>query len=216
MSLTEEIGKFQESMKGQIPDDVMATMMESTKRLIESGIAEKALKVGDKAPDFTLPNATGEDISLATLLSEGAVVINFYRGAWCPYCNLELAAFQKALPEIESLGAKLIAISPNLPDKSLTTIEKHDLKFEVLTDKGNSVADKFGLVFTLDEEIPPIYKSLGVDIPEHNGDESWRLPIPATFVIDTDGTIIASFVNADYTTRMEPSAVIEALKNRSN
>jgi len=215
MSLADEIIELQKSMTGQIPEETLQIMMGATQRLIESGIAEKSLKVGDKAPDFSLSDATGNTVSLKEILSNGPAVLNFYRGAWCPYCNLELKAFQAILPQIEELGAKLVAISPNLPDKSLTSIEKHGLKFDVLSDLGNKVARDFGLVFVLDDEIQQTYQAFGLDIPGHNGDESWELPIPATYVIETDGTVLHSFVNADYTKRMEPSEVVDVLKKRS-
>ncbi len=214
MSLAEEILEYQKSMMGKIPEETMKIMMGATQKLIESGIAEKSLKAGDKAPEFSLPDAMGNTVSLKEILGNGPAVLNFYRGAWCPYCNLELKAFQETLPEIEAFGAKLVAISPNLSDKSLTSIEKHELKFDVLSDLGNKVARDFGLVFTLDDEIRKIYQTFGLDIPGHNGDKSWELPIPATYVIETDGTILHSFVNADYTKRMEPSEVIDVLRKR--
>ena len=216
MKLAQSIQEFQESMKGMIPEEAMLKMTAATKKLIETGITDRCLKTGDKIPYFTLPNAIAEEISIKNLLENGPVVINFYRGAWCPYCNLELAAYQKALPEIEALGAKLIAISPNLPDKSLSSIEKHNLKFEVLSDIGNKIAEKFGLVFVVDEDIRSIYKNMDIDIPGHNGDESWKIPIPATYVVDKNGTILGDFVDADYTKRMEPSDVIDILKKRKN
>lgn len=212
MKLAEEILEYQKSMMGKIPEETMKIMMGSIKRLIESGIAEGGMKTGDAAPDFSLPSATGKTVSLSDILANGPAVVNFYRGAWCPYCNLELHALQTALPEIENLGARLVAISPNLPDKSLTSIEKHSLKFDVLSDIGNKTAREYGLVFTLDEEIQPIYKQFGLDIPGHNGDESWELPIPATYLIGTDRKIAYGFVDADYTKRMEPEEILVQLK----
>ena len=216
MKLAQSIQEFQESMKGMIPEEAMLKMTAAKKKLIETGITDRCLKTGDKIPYFTLPNAAGKEISIKNLLENGHVVINFYRGAWCPYCNLELAAYQKALPEIEALGAKLIAISPNLPDKSLSSIEKHNLKFEVLSDIGNKIAEKFGLVFVVDEDVRSIYKNMDIDIPGHNGDDSWKIPIPATYIVDNNGTILGDFVDADYTKRMEPSDVIDILKKRKS
>ena len=140
------------------------------------------------------------------------MVINFYRGGWCPYCNVELREFQKVLPEIKELGATLIAISPELPDNSLSTKEKNELDFEVLSDQGNKVAKDFGLVFEMADELKKVYDKFGLDIPKFNGDDSWEIPMPATYVIDSDGTVKFSFVDADYTVRAEPSDVIEALK----
>ncbi|MFQ5432262.1 MAG: peroxiredoxin-like family protein [Nitrospinota bacterium] len=212
MKLAEEILEYQKSMMGKIPEETMKIMMGATQRLIESGIAEKSLKVGDNAPDFSLPDATGKTISLSDVVANGPAVLNFYRGAWCPYCNLELHVLQEACPEIENLGARLVAISPNLPDKSLTSIEKHSLKFDVLSDIGNKTAREFGLVYELDEELRPIYMQFGLDIPGHNGDESWELPIPATYLIGTDRKIAYGFVDADYTKRMEPEEILVQLE----
>ena len=120
---------------------------------------------------------------------------------------------QLTLDDIESLGAQLVAVSPNLPDKSLSTVEKHDIAFEVLSDVGNHVARNFGLVFTLSEELRPIYASFGIDIPAFNGDDTFELPMPATYVIDTDGTITYAFVDIDYTKRLEPADIVKVLKN---
>ena len=136
-----------------MPEEALKAFMEATENLVKSGIAEMALNVGDRLPDFTLPNAKGEAVSSAELLKSGPLVINFYRGGWCPYCNLELNALQKAVPQIDALGTRLVAISPELPDKSLSTAEKNSLTFEVLSDKGNAVSKTFGLVFALAEEL---------------------------------------------------------------
>lgn len=119
---------------------------------------------------------------------------------------------QLVLPEIKSLGASLVAISPQLPEKSMSTAKKNSLTFEVLSDVGNRVAREFGLVFTLPERLRPIYQNFGVDLPSSNGDDSFELPIPATYVIDVDGTILHAFVDTDYTKRLEPAEVVEALK----
>lgn len=196
----------------QVPKEALDQIIAATERLVASGLSEKGLKKGDIAPNFVLPSAKGESISSADLLKEGPLVISFYRGGWCPYCNLELNALQQILAEIETLGAKLVAISPETPDKALTTAQKHEMRFEVLSDVGNKVARDFALVFTLAEELRSIYQSFGIDIPAYNGDELYELPMPATYVINTDGTIRYSFVNADYTQRAEPSAILEALR----
>ena len=215
MKLAEEILEYQISMKGQIPEETMKILIGSIMRLVESGIDKKCLKTGDIAPDFSLPSAAGKTVSLSAVLANGPAVVNFYRGAWCPYCNLELHALQAVLPEIEKLGATLVAISPNLPDKSLTSIEKHSLKFDVLSDIGNKTAREYSLVFTLDEEVRPVYKQFGLDVPLYNGDESWELPIPATYIIGTDRKIAYGFVDADYTRRMEPEEILGQLKKIS-
>lgn len=213
MTLQAQIQEMQQEFIKQVPKESLKVLQKTTEELVASGIAEKSLKKGDSIPDFSLPGAKGEMVSSKALLEKGPLVINFYRGGWCPYCNLELRAFQKALPEITALGAQLVAISPNLPDRSLSSIEQHSLKFEVLSDMGNKVARAFGLVFSLHEELRPLYKQFGIDIPAYNGDESYELPIPATYVVTSDGIIRYSFVNADYTKRLDPKEVTQILRN---
>lgn len=212
MNLQAELQKTREEFSEQIPENISEIMTNATETLIQSGIAEKSLKEGEQMPVFSLPNAINEIVSSDILLKKGPLVINFYRGGWCPYCNLELKAFQDVLPEITQLGAQLIAISPNLPDKSLSSIEKHALSFQVLSDVQNKVARQFGLVYTLDEKLQPLYKQMGIDLPEFNGDESYELPLPATYIVDTNGMIQLAFADADYTKRLDPDTVIEKLK----
>ncbi|MDJ0694004.1 peroxiredoxin-like family protein [Mastigocoleus sp. MO_188.B34] len=216
MNLTEELQNYRNQFLTKVSEEVRATMSQATQDLASSGIAGSTLKVGDKIPEFSLPNATGKRVDLQKLLQLGPVVISFYRGKWCPYCNLELRAFQKKLPEIQALGASLVAISPQTPDNSLSTVEKNELSFEVLSDVGNQVARQFGLIFTLPKELRPIYETFGIDLPAHNGDKKFELPIAASYVIAPDGTIVLSFVNADYTQRLEPQEVLKTLQKMNN
>lgn len=212
MSLQAEIQELKKQSAAKAPKEVLETMMQATVSLKELGIENNALSAGDQALDFTLPNVHGNAINLKDALAKGPVVLNIYRGGWCPYCNLELNALKAALPEIEAAGAQLIAIAPQLPDKSMETAEKHQLEFEVLSDVGNKVSQDYGLVFTLPEALRPIYVSFGLDIPGYNGDDSFELPIPATYVIKQNGEIVHAFVDADYTQRMEPADIIDVLK----
>jgi len=211
MNLQAELQKTKEEFSGQIPEEVSQIMQSATETLIQSGIVQTCLKEGDKMPAFSLPNARNEIVSSDKLLKEGPLVINFYRGGWCPYCSLELKAFQDILPEITKLGAQLVAISPNLPDKSLSSIQKDALSFQVLSDLQNKVARQFGLVYTLDAKLQPLYKQMGIDLSEFNGDESYELPLPATYVVDSDGIIKLAFADVDYTKRLEPDKVIDML-----
>ncbi|GLV60531.1 alkyl hydroperoxide reductase [Dictyobacter sp. S3.2.2.5] len=197
---------------GQIPVGVREKLMLPVQQLITSGAAEGALKEGERVEDFTLPNALGRPVTLSHLLKEGPVVINFYRGSWCPYCNLELRAYQQALPQLRALGASLVAVSPQTPDSSLTMAEKSGLTFPVLSDVGNRVARRFGLVFTIDEAVRAAHQQMGADLPAFNGDQSWELPISGTFLIDWDGTVRLAFVNPDFTRRLDPAVVIAKLK----
>lgn len=211
-TLTDAIAQYKEQFRQKVSAPIKSTMATATQNLIDSGIADQTLKVGETLPAIRLPNATGQTVAIQDLLTSGPVVISFYRGGWCPYCNLELKALQDKLPEIKALGAQLVAISPETPDASLSTAEKNELEFEVLSDEGNQVAKSLGLVFTLPEELRPIYSQFGIDIPAHNGNTTFELPLPATYVIATDGTVALAFADPDYTQRLEPSKVIDAIK----
>ncbi len=198
---------------GSLPGEVQAIVGGSFEKLMASDAGAKAQGVGDMAPDFTLPGVKGGDVSLSALLESGPVVLSFYRGGWCPFCNLEFRALQTALPEIQALGATLIGVSPETPDTSLSTAEKHGLEFNVLSDVGNQVARRYGLIMLLYEEMRPLYREWGMDVPAANGDESYELPLPATYVIGRTGVIHAAYVNKNYTQRMEPAAIIQALRD---
>lgn len=213
MSLTEDLQQLQQQIRAKHSEDLKAVMDKATQDLTDSGVVENSLKVGEKIPNIQLPNAVDKVVELQTLLKSGPVVITFYRGQWCPYCNLELRTLQKYLPKIQELGAQLVAISPQTPDNSLSTTDQNELSFEVLSDEGNQVAKKLGLVFTIPEELRPIYQEFGIDLPAHNGDETFELPIPATYIVDSNGTIVKAFVEADYTKRLDPEEIIETLQN---
>jgi peroxiredoxin len=212
MSLEERIAAFRSKFLSQVPEEIQHLMRGAEARLEESGAALRAIKTGDRAPGFDLPNAHGETVSSRELLARGPVVLSFYRGDWCPYCNLELKALQERVAEIEALGASLVAVSPQTRDATTDTATRNRLTFEVLSDSGNTVAKAFGLDFELAEELRPIYKNWGADLEKLNGDPPFSLPMAATYVIGRDGTIIESFVDTDYTERMEPQAIIDALK----
>ena len=211
MNLTQELNAYKAKFKANQPEEIKSVMTQATTDLINNRLAEKSISTGDKLPNFSLPNALGEEVTLKSLLSKSALVISFYRGGWCPYCNMELRALQQALPEMEARGATLVAISPETPDSSLSTKEKNELSFEVLSDRGNVLARQLGLVFTLPESLRPIYQNFGIDIPAHNGDTTFELPLPATYVISADGTVVYSFASADYTQRLEPLEIVKAL-----
>ena len=211
-ALAKDIKAFQDDFIPTIPQATLDTLMSELHGLIAKGIAEKALKKNDTFPTFNLVNSKNNEVSLSQLLTNGPLVISFYRGAWCPYCNLEINALQNRLPEIQALGAQLIAISPQKPDKSADQVSNSKLTFDVLSDLGNKLAKECGLVFTLPESLRPIYSAWEIDIPGHNGDDSFELPMPATYIIDTNGVINFSFVDMDYTQRLEPDIIIEQLK----
>lgn len=212
MSVKEQIEAVNKSLGEMLKPEQIQLVMGFIGGLVEGGVASGAPKPGDRAPDFTLPNAAGEQVSLHDVLARGPAVVAFYRGIWCPYCNVALRSLQEALPEIKALGADLVMISPQTPDSSLTTKEKFELKFEVLSDAGNKVAKDYGLVFTITGEVQTLYHDLDIPLPRFNGDESWELPTPGTFVLDRDGRITWSFVDANYVNRAEPADILEALR----
>ncbi|APA63017.1 peroxiredoxin-like family protein [Maribacter sp. 1_2014MBL_MicDiv] len=177
---------------------------------------KNALKVGEQAPDFELPDALGNQIKLSGLLENGAVVVTFYRGSWCPYCNLQLRALQAKLPEIQSLGATLVAISPEVPDASMTKNEISEMDFTVLSDQDAKVASKYGVAWEVPEFLLDHMRvDRNLDLKQINNGNGTVLPIPATFIVGTDGAIQWSYVNVDYRTRSEPDEIVEALKSIS-
>jgi peroxiredoxin len=208
MSLYEESVVFREKVQ-QLLGEKIDILTGSFETLSVSGAAQ----VGQFAPEFTLPDAYGTEISLAGLLSKGPVVLSFYRGEWCPFCNLELNAFQRLLPEIDAFGATLVAISPEKSDFALAIAEKNKLTFPVLSDLGNAVARAYGLVFASTPEAKALFlDTFHLDLAERNGDASWELPIPGTFVIDTQRTIRFAHVDPNYMTgRANPDTVLAVL-----
>ncbi|MBX9665475.1 peroxiredoxin-like family protein [Novosphingobium sp.] len=210
-TLKSALDQFRLEFTGKIPPEIAAAMARADNELAASGIAARALAAGAEAPDFTLKGAHGETVTLSKLLRHGPVVVSFYRGGWCPYCNLELRALQAVLPEITGRGATLVAISPELPDESLSTADKNELAFPVLSDTGSRVAREWGIAFDLAEELRPIYTRFGHALPDRNGGTSWVLPVPATFVISDCGIVRMAFVDTDYRNRLEPHAVLCAL-----
>lgn len=176
-----------------------------------SGPAERALSVGERAPRFALPSATGNEVTLTGLLAEGPVVLTFYRGAWCPYCNLALRVLQENNQAIRDRGARLVAVSPQIPDESLSLIDKHELAFDLLSDIGSETAKQYGIAFDLSEELAALYDQRGHDLQRVNGGHPRTLPLPATYVIDSDGIIRWAFVADDHTLRADPADVLTAL-----
>ena len=196
-----------------VPHSVIETMHRATAELVASGAAARALKAGDRAPAFTLRDPDGQATSSADLLARGPLVVSFYRGVWCPYCNMELQALQAALPAFETLGASLVAISPQTAANSRKSTRQNDLGFPILSDPHNDVAAAFGLRFAMPDYLVDLYKELKNDLPAFNGDPSWTLPMPGRFVVAQDGTVLYAEVNPDYTRRPEPEDMLPALRN---
>ncbi len=216
MTLADEIQNLQKEMIPNIPEEALAVLLQKTEEMVASRLSDQSLKTGDAAPPFSLPDGEGVIRKSETVLSDGPLIISFYRDGWCPYCNLELRALQRVWPEIRGYGASLLAIAPERPEKVQESVESKALEFPVLSDRGNRVAKEFGLVFSLDEALRPIYRAFGFDIPGDNGDQSYELPMPATYIVGSDGRIIWSFVDEDYTKRAEPEKILSILKSTNS
>src|SRR6266853_2995469 len=192
--LQQQIDEFIAEGASWLPTNLLQDLLSPIGRLMNSGAAENALKEGAQAPDFALPDARGNAVRLSPLLTQGPVIMIFYRGQWCPYCHLALRAYQQALPHMQARGASLVAISPQTPDHSRVLAEKLELTFAVLSDMGNQVARQFGLVFTIDEAVRGAHKQVRADLPRFNGTDSWELPMAATFLVEQPGTVRLAFV----------------------
>jgi len=212
MSLHDEIAVLQQNMASRIPEHVAGMMRDASETLAQSGLTEQALKAGDTIPDFDLPALADGQIRSSDILKQSPLVISFYRGGWCPYCNLEMQALQRALPDIEQAGGKLVAIAPELPEHAGQTRDAGALTFPLLHDQDNVVARSFGLVFTLPDMLRPVYEGFGIDLEESQGNDHFELPLPATYIVRPDGVIAFAFVDVDYAQRMEPARIVEILK----
>jgi peroxiredoxin len=211
MSLRDELTALYEEGQRVWPEQARAIIERNSAELAATGMDRDAAGAGDRAPGFDLPSAAGSRVTLDGLLAEGPVVLSFYRGAWCPYCNLALRALQQHHGAIRARGAQLVAVSPQVPDESLSLAEKHELSFEVLSDIGSDVAKQYGIAFDLSGELAALYEQIGFDLQRVNGGHARTLPLPATFVIGRDGVIRWAFVDTDYTKRAEPGDILAAL-----
>ena len=187
-------------------------MQQSAEQLAKT-LPNPGLNKGSKAPNFTLKNAFGKKISRSRVLKKGPVVLVFYRGSWCPFCNLHLHTLHKSLPEFKQYGAQLITITPQTPDKSAGQIKKDNYPFEVLSDLDSKVMKAYNLYYTLDPELVSVYKKHGLDVEAFNGKGRAVLPVPGTFVIDKKGIIRGVHADVNYKERMEPSAIVTILKS---
>ena len=216
MALQDRLDAFKADFEsGRFPvkptRQALDVMHRATDALIASAQAQRARKAGDVAPEFTLLDPDGKPVSSRELLARGPLVVSFYRGVWCPYCNLELQALQEALPEIARRGASLVAISPQTAPNSRKSQRDNKLGFPILSDRRSEVANAFGIRFALPDDLVELYKGFKNDLPAFNDDPSWVLPMPARYVIGTDGVIAYSEVNPDYTQRPDPSELLPVL-----
>lgn len=210
-TLEQKIRDYDEIKKNKVPSDVLAVMEGATEKLRNSGLEDKALAVGEQIPDFSLPDQHGVVRNLSYYLAKGPIVLNVYRGGWCPYCNLEMRALNAVLPEFHHRGANLVGLTPETPETAQDTLTANELDITVLSDKGNRISAELGLVFELPDELKPIYENLGIDIPASNGEDSFTLPVPATYIIGKDRVVLYRFINVDYTRRVEPALLVAEL-----
>ncbi|QYN42503.1 peroxiredoxin-like family protein [Gilliamella sp. ESL0443] len=214
MKLIKELTEIQHSMATQLPADVLNIMSSSLSEMLSQKLDINALTCGDTAPDFTLKSTNQSNVNLYELLKTKPVIISFFRGSWCPFCLKELEHYQKNLvTENKSILAHFLAISPQKTEISSQLCQNNNISLTILSDQGNEIAKKYGLVFTLPNNIRPLYKNLGADLPDFNGDNNYQLPIPATYIIDQNKKIIFSYINVNYMERVDISELQNVLQN---
>jgi peroxiredoxin len=212
-ALNDQLGELKEGFKTDTTAEVFDTFAEEQQILASSADTSGFVKAGDMVEPFSLPDANGVPGDLSRLLAQGPVVIVFYRGAWCPYCNLTLRTYQsELLPELQKLGASLVAISPQTPDGSLSAKETNELAFTVLSDVGNVVARSLGITHGFSDELRATMLAEGGDLGKINGTGEWELPHPTVLVLDRDGSVAFADVHPDYTSRTEPAAILTAVR----
>ncbi|MFZ0091387.1 MAG: peroxiredoxin-like family protein [Solirubrobacteraceae bacterium] len=211
-TIQEQSDQLQAASAGRIPAEVLEVFARDRAALRERGKPADAVAAGSVLQDFTLPDATGKDVSLSELVADGPAVLVFYRGGWCPYCNLALHQYQSELvPQLSRFNARMVAISPQAPDESLSTAEKHALQFPVLSDAGARVARQLSVTFQPAEDVLEAQRALGLDIRETNAEGATELPMPTVLVVDRDRVVRFAEVHPDYTSRTEVQAIISAL-----
>lgn len=211
-SLKQQLDERKAEFSKNAPQELKDVFDQGVIDVAESGVLKTALNTGDKAPDFILPNAKGEDVRLYDLLENGSVVLTWYRGGWCPYCNITLSALQKHIPAFEKHNAQLVAISPEKPDKAFSTRQKNALNYHVLSDTAFKASDAYGLTYEVPTAVLDKFKGR-IDLTEYNAEEhTTKLPLTVTYVINPEGTITYAFVDPDYRKRAEPSDILKALE----
>lgn len=212
MLLDERLKALRGKESAETPDELKSIISTELKALISSGQAGRAVKAGMRAPDFVLPDVDGNAVASADLLAKGPLVITFYRGFWCPFCNADLQAVEAAAERIRGFGASLVAISPQTPANSRLSLQENHLSFPILSDKNCELAEKFGIRWMPSQALQGVYRNFGTDVGKFNGDGSWAIPMPARYVIGRDGIVAYAKINANYTHRPEPGDVCPVLE----
>jgi peroxiredoxin len=211
LTLNAQLDQLTAKLRAMVPAERLAVVDHFAEELVKCGLADRALKAGDLVPAFELADGDGMLWRSEDMLRSGPLVIVFYRGRWCAYCNAQLSALQEIHSQIAEAGASLVAISPQTQKHSYMTRDMHKLRFPVLSDQGNQVARKFGLVYRLSPEMQAMYESIMTKLPGYNGDQSWELPLAATYVVQPDGKILWARVDADWRKRPEPEEILRVL-----
>jgi peroxiredoxin len=211
MRLNDQLDSLTTKLRAMVPAERLLVVDRFAEELVKSGLANRTLKAGDLAPAFELPDGDGMLWRSQDLLSSGPLVIVFYRGRWCAYCNAQLAALQEIHQQIAEAGGSLVVISPQTQKHSYMTRDMHKLRFPVMSDQGNQVAQKFGLVYRLSQEMQAMYESIMTKLPGYNGDQSWELPLASTYVVQPDEKISWARVDADWRKRPEPEELLNSL-----
>jgi peroxiredoxin len=214
MSLQSQLDQLTAKLRAMVPAERLVTVDRAADDLVRSGLTERALKVGDHAPVFELSDGDGMIWRSEDLLRNGPLVIVFYRGRWCAYCNAQLSALQEIHQQVASAGASIVAISPQTQKHSYMTRDMHKLRFPVLSDPGNEVARKFGIAYRLSPEMQAMYESIMTKLPGYNGDQSWELPLAATYVMQSDSKILWAQIDADWRHRPEPEEILRFLTTK--
>lgn len=210
-SLAQIFAERKELIAKYVPPEIQAIHERAILEIRDSGITERTLRSGDKAPDFDLSDQNGTLVRAADLLRKGKLVICFFRGRWCPFCVGQLEAMNAIYAQVQRMGASILAISPQTVHQVYLMADQHRLRFPLLSDSGNKVAVQFGLVYRVPEYQQEIYQRAFVNLPFANGDSSWELPIPAVYIVGQDSTILHAAANADYTERPEPNEILRIL-----
>lgn len=211
MNLTLELQSFLTEFAMRVPLPRQRLIDRSIRSLAATGLVERALQEGQAAPRFELPDSNGQLLRLDDALARGPVVLLFFRGVWCPFCNLTLRAYQERYPEIDRLGARLIGVSPQSAEKLQRTAERNRVQYPLLSDRGCQVAARYGLAFTVDDELQGLYSKVGHPLPDYNAAADWMLPIPATYLLDRTGIVKLAYVNADFRSRLDPDKLLPRL-----
>ena len=209
MSLEAELAATYEGFHRDAPAEVSRAIKSTAAHFAKTYDVTAAIEIDTEFPKFSLQNAVGKLVSREELLSHGPFLMVFYRGEWCPYCNVQLQHLQRNVDKMTAKGVTLVAVSPELPNQSLNTTEKHDLKFQVLSDVGNKLARQLGIVWAQPDELRGVFSVAGVDLKARNGDDSFEVPVPATFLVDQKGVVRNKFIDSDYTKRLEPATALE-------